>query len=208
VVWTRGDRALAERYRGCRDAESLRGAMTPALLTYVTRYVVAPNAGLAAVAPNVAQVQHYVPLLSAVGLLVAGGVAPVALLVYWVLNSSWTLGRSAVISMVPDAGHAGRRTMVRAGDHSRPAMERDLAGGCAGREVVAVVGPVVVPLAEGDEVGEVGLPAFGPSGLVVEVGGGRWSVAAFGFAAAGLDELRDPLSLGGEPGRPAEVQDL
>jgi YidC/Oxa1 family membrane protein insertase len=75
-------------------------AGTAALLSYVTqRYVVAPNTIVDAAAPAVvAQVQQLVPVLSAVGLLVAGGVAPVALLVYWVLNSSWTLGQSAVVS--------------------------------------------------------------------------------------------------------------
>ena len=31
-------------------------------------------------------------------LVVAGGVAPVALLVYWVCNSTWTLGQTAVIA--------------------------------------------------------------------------------------------------------------
>ncbi len=37
------------------------------------------------------------PLLSAIGLIVAGGVVPVALLAYWACNALWTLGQSAVI---------------------------------------------------------------------------------------------------------------
>jgi YidC/Oxa1 family membrane protein insertase len=41
--------------------------------------------------------QQFMPALSALGLLVAGGVVPVALLVYWVCNALWTLGQSAVV---------------------------------------------------------------------------------------------------------------
>jgi YidC/Oxa1 family membrane protein insertase len=37
------------------------------------------------------------PAISAIGLVVAGGVVPVALLVYWVCNAAWTLGQSAVV---------------------------------------------------------------------------------------------------------------
>jgi YidC/Oxa1 family membrane protein insertase len=46
----------------------------------------------------VARVQHLLPLLSAAGLLVAGGFVPVALLVYWVCNALWTLAQSAVVT--------------------------------------------------------------------------------------------------------------
>ena len=49
----------------------------------------------------------------AVGLIVAGGVVPVALLAYWECSSSWTLGQAAVIRRwfptpgSPAAGRAG-----------------------------------------------------------------------------------------------------
>jgi YidC/Oxa1 family membrane protein insertase len=38
-----------------------------------------------------------VPALSAVGILVAGSTVVLGLLAYWVCNSAWTLGQSAVI---------------------------------------------------------------------------------------------------------------
>ena len=44
-----------------------------------------------------ARAHQLMPALSAVGVLVAGGVVPVALLVYWVCNAVWTLGQSAVV---------------------------------------------------------------------------------------------------------------
>jgi YidC/Oxa1 family membrane protein insertase len=44
-----------------------------------------------------ARTQQLMPALSAVGLLVAGGVVPVALLVYWVCNAVWTFAQSAVV---------------------------------------------------------------------------------------------------------------
>ena len=73
-------------------------AGTAALLSYVTqRYLVAPNAVLADVPEAMARVQQLMPAVSAVGLLVAGGVVPAALLVYWVCNSTWTLAQSAVV---------------------------------------------------------------------------------------------------------------
>ncbi len=37
------------------------------------------------------------PALSAVSLLVMGGFVPVALLVYWVCSSGWTLAQTAVV---------------------------------------------------------------------------------------------------------------
>ena len=42
--------------------------------------------------------QQLMPALSALGLLVAGGVVPVTLLAYWVCNSAWTLGQSVIIA--------------------------------------------------------------------------------------------------------------
>ena len=73
-------------------------AATAATLSYVTqRYLVAPNAVLDGVPDAVSRVQQMVPLISAVGLMVAGGVVPVALLVYWLCNGLWSLVQSAVI---------------------------------------------------------------------------------------------------------------
>jgi YidC/Oxa1 family membrane protein insertase len=70
-----------------------------AALGYVTqRFVVAPNTVTEGLPRAVAGAQHLLPIVSAVSLLVAGGVVPVALLVYWVCNSSWTLAQSAVIT--------------------------------------------------------------------------------------------------------------
>jgi YidC/Oxa1 family membrane protein insertase len=69
-----------------------------ACLSYVTqRYLVAPNSVLTDLPPAVARVHQLMPALSAVGLLVVAGAVPVALLVYWVCNSTWTLGQSAVV---------------------------------------------------------------------------------------------------------------
>ena len=73
-------------------------AATAATLSFVTqRYLVAPNAVVDGVPDAIARVQQMVPMISAAGLLVAGGVVPVALLVYWVCNAVWTLGQSAVV---------------------------------------------------------------------------------------------------------------
>ena len=74
-------------------------AGTAALLSYVTqRWVVAPDTVLDTASETVVRVHQLVPLVSAAGLVVAGGFVPVALLVYWVLNSSWTLAQSAAIT--------------------------------------------------------------------------------------------------------------
>ena len=74
-------------------------AVTAAALAYVTqRYLVAPNTSIEGMPEAMVQVQHLMPALSAVGLVVAGGVVPLALLCYWVCNSAWTMGQSAVIS--------------------------------------------------------------------------------------------------------------
>ena len=74
-------------------------ALTAALLSYVTqRFVVAPNTVLDGMPEAMVTAQRIMPVVSAAGLLVAGGVVPVALLVYWVCNSTWTLTQSAVIT--------------------------------------------------------------------------------------------------------------
>jgi YidC/Oxa1 family membrane protein insertase len=73
-------------------------AVVAATLAYVTQqYFVAPNTVTDGLPEAVARAQQMMPALSALGLLVAGGVVPAALLVYWVCNSVWTLGQSAVI---------------------------------------------------------------------------------------------------------------
>jgi YidC/Oxa1 family membrane protein insertase len=74
-------------------------AGTAALLSYVTqKYVVAPNTVLDGTSEVLVRAHQLMPALSAAGLLVAGGVVPVVLLVYWVVNSTWTLGQAAVIA--------------------------------------------------------------------------------------------------------------
>lgn len=74
-------------------------AVTAATLSYVTqRYVVASNTLTDGLPEAMVSAQRLVPALSALGLVVAGGVVPVALLAYWVCNSAWTLGQSAVIA--------------------------------------------------------------------------------------------------------------
>lgn len=73
-------------------------AATAALLSFVTqRYLVAPNTVLDDVPEAMLRAQQWLPVLSAAGLVVAGGVVPVALLVYWVCSSGWTLVQSAVV---------------------------------------------------------------------------------------------------------------
>lgn len=74
-------------------------AATAAALSYVTqKFLVAPNTSIDEMPEAMARVQHLMPALSALGLIVAGGVVPLALLCYWVCNSAWTMGQSAVIS--------------------------------------------------------------------------------------------------------------
>lgn len=59
--------------------------------------LVVVRAALLPLVAAIARIHQLLPALSAAGLLVAGGAVPVALLVYWVWNSIWTLGQSAVI---------------------------------------------------------------------------------------------------------------
>ena len=73
-------------------------ATVAATLAYVTqRYFVAPNTVTDGLPEAMARAQQFMPALSALGLLVAGGIVPVALLAYWVCNSLWTLTQSAII---------------------------------------------------------------------------------------------------------------
>ena len=73
-------------------------AGTAAALSFVTqRFLVAPNTVVADLPETMARVQQLLPAVTALGVVVAGGVVPVALLVYWVCNGMWTLGQSAVV---------------------------------------------------------------------------------------------------------------
>ena len=74
-------------------------------------------------------------------------------------------------------------------------MEGDLAGGVVGEVVALVVGSHVVPGAEGDSVGEVGVAAVGPAGLVVGVESAGAVAALRGLAAAVADVHREHLAL-------------
>jgi YidC/Oxa1 family membrane protein insertase len=89
-------------------------AATAAGLSYVTqRWFVAPNAVTEGMPAAMLQAQQLLPAVSAAGLLVAAGVVPVGLLAYWVCNSLWTLGQSAVVwRFFPTPGSAAslRRT--------------------------------------------------------------------------------------------------
>lgn len=87
-------------------------ALTSALLSYATqRWFVLPNLVLDGLPEAFADAQRMMPVLSAVGLLVAAGAVPVGLLVYWVASNAWTLGQQAVITRwfpTPgSAAHAG-----------------------------------------------------------------------------------------------------
>jgi YidC/Oxa1 family membrane protein insertase len=88
-------------------------ALVAAGLSYVTqRYVVAPNTLTDGVPQALASAQQLLPAVSAVSLLVAGGVVPVALVTYWICNSTWTLAQSAVITRwfpTPGTAAAARR---------------------------------------------------------------------------------------------------
>jgi YidC/Oxa1 family membrane protein insertase len=99
-------------------------AGTAALLSFVTqRFLVAPNTVLTDGPELMVRVQHAMPVLSAIGLLVAGGVVPVALLVYWVCNGTWTLGQSAVVRRwfpTPGSPAAARKSFWRNPDIAPP----------------------------------------------------------------------------------------
>lgn len=93
---------LAERgYLGAGPAHfaAVAGlAVVAAALSYATqKFFVAPNSLTEGLPAAVASAQQMMPALSALGLVVAGGFVPVALLTYWVCNSMWTFGQQAVI---------------------------------------------------------------------------------------------------------------
>lgn len=87
-------------------------AATAASLSYLTqRLFIAPNTITEGLPAAAATAQEWMPALAAGGLLLAGGVVPVALLTYWICNSAWTLGQSAVVwKWYPTPGsHAANR---------------------------------------------------------------------------------------------------
>lgn len=93
-------------------------AATAASLSYATqRFLVSTNTVVDGLPEAVVTAQRVMPLLSAGGMLLAGGVVPVALLAYWVLGSGWTLAQTAVVvRWFPTPGtEAARRLAVRAG---------------------------------------------------------------------------------------------
>ena len=93
-------------------------AATAAVLAFVTqRYLVAPNTSLEGLPEAMTRAQHLVPAMSALGVVVAGGVVPLALLFYWVCSSAWTMGQSAVVWRwfpTPGTPAAARRAPTRA----------------------------------------------------------------------------------------------
>jgi YidC/Oxa1 family membrane protein insertase len=74
-------------------------AAVAAALAYVTqKFLVAPNTSTEGMPETMAQVQRLMPVVSAGGMLVAGGAVPLALLAYWVCNSTWTMAQTAVVT--------------------------------------------------------------------------------------------------------------
>lgn len=92
-------------------------ALTAAALSYVTqKYFVAQNTATNDLPEAFARTYQLMPAVSALGMLVAAGVVPVGLLVYWVCNSTWTLGQSAVIwRWFPTPGSPAARAGREAG---------------------------------------------------------------------------------------------
>ncbi|GAB3997913.1 YidC/Oxa1 family membrane protein insertase [Nocardioides marmoraquaticus] len=96
-------------------------AATAALLSYVTQRVfvaqntlplAVPDGARPALAEAMTSTQQLLPLASAAGLLLAGAVVPVALLVLWVAHQTWTLGWSAAVwrfAPTPGSPAAARR---------------------------------------------------------------------------------------------------
>ncbi|MDO9455636.1 membrane protein insertase YidC [Nocardioides sp.] len=73
-------------------------AGTAAVLSFVTqRYLVQTNSSATDLPESMATAQRIVPFVSAGGMLLAGGVVPVALLFYWACGGLWTFTQSAVV---------------------------------------------------------------------------------------------------------------
>ena len=77
--------------------------------------MVAPNTSVEGMPEAMVAAQRIMPVMSAGGMLLAGGVVPVALLVYWVCSSTWTLAQSAAIARwwpTPGTAAAARHVMA------------------------------------------------------------------------------------------------
>lgn len=73
-------------------------ALASAALSYATqRWFTLPNMVLTGMPAAIADVQKMMPIMSALGLLVASAAVPVGLLVYWVASNAYTLVQQAVI---------------------------------------------------------------------------------------------------------------
>ncbi|TWG98151.1 YidC/Oxa1 family membrane protein insertase [Nocardioides sp. J9] len=87
-----------------------------AVISFVTqRFLVAPTTPTDGMPEAMLTAQRVTPVLSAGGLLLAGGVVPVALLAYWVLSGLWTCGQAAVVWRwfpTPGSAAAARRAAV------------------------------------------------------------------------------------------------
>jgi YidC/Oxa1 family membrane protein insertase len=66
-------------------------------LTAAALYFVAQNTSTDDLPEAMARTYQLMPVVSALGLLVTAGVVPVALLCYWICNSTWTMAQAAVI---------------------------------------------------------------------------------------------------------------
>lgn len=73
-------------------------ALVSAALSWATqRWFVLPTLDLSSMPAEMARVQHLMPTMAAVGVLVGAWVAPAGLLAYWVITNLWSLAQSAVI---------------------------------------------------------------------------------------------------------------
>jgi YidC/Oxa1 family membrane protein insertase len=64
---------------------------------FTQKYLVLPNMVLTDLPEAMIRTHQLMPLLSILGAVVAGGVVPLALLLYWACNGLWTFGQSAVV---------------------------------------------------------------------------------------------------------------
>ncbi len=83
---------------GTHLAVVLTLAALAAAISFTTqRCFVLPNTTTEGLPEAMQQATRVMPTLSAVGMLAAGAVVPVGLLVYWVFSQLWTLGQSFVV---------------------------------------------------------------------------------------------------------------
>lgn len=73
-------------------------ALVAAGVGYLTqRFLVAPNSSVEDLPEQLARFSQLAPALSALGVLLAAGFVPVAVLVYWVANGTWSCAQAAVV---------------------------------------------------------------------------------------------------------------